>query len=173
MGNFNRDNRFSRGSSSHSPRFEGGRDFGRRDFERPQLFKAVCSKCGKDCEVPFKPTGSRPIFCRDCFKTTEGFDTNRSEGRRDFGRPQFDNRNNDRAPRAEQQNYREQFDALNAKLDRILKIIAPTVSEKTVVVSEKPQEKMAEVKKEQPKTEAATPEKKKRVSKKTTAVTEE
>lgn len=33
------------------------------------MHKAVCSKCGKDCEVPFKPTGEKPVFCNDCFKS--------------------------------------------------------------------------------------------------------
>lgn len=31
------------------------------------LHKATCSECGKECEVPFRPTGDRPIFCSDCF----------------------------------------------------------------------------------------------------------
>lgn len=29
--------------------------------------QAVCSECGKECEIPFKPTGDRPVYCRDCF----------------------------------------------------------------------------------------------------------
>jgi CxxC-x17-CxxC domain-containing protein len=32
------------------------------------MFKAKCSECGKDCEVPFKPTQGRPIYCKECFK---------------------------------------------------------------------------------------------------------
>jgi len=27
----------------------------------------VCSLCGKQTTVPFKPTQGRPVFCRDCF----------------------------------------------------------------------------------------------------------
>ncbi|MFA5613608.1 MAG: CxxC-x17-CxxC domain-containing protein [Methanoculleus sp.] len=35
--------------------------------DRPREFhKAVCSDCGKECEVPFKPTEGRPVYCRDC-----------------------------------------------------------------------------------------------------------
>lgn len=33
-----------------------------------ELFPAVCADCGKDTEVPFKPSGGRPVYCRDCFK---------------------------------------------------------------------------------------------------------
>jgi CxxC-x17-CxxC domain-containing protein len=29
---------------------------------------AVCSHCGKETTVPFKPTQGRPIFCRECFQ---------------------------------------------------------------------------------------------------------
>jgi len=32
------------------------------------MFKAVCSECGKECEVPFKPTEGRPVKCKDCFR---------------------------------------------------------------------------------------------------------
>ena len=29
--------------------------------------RAICSECGKDTTVPFRPTQGRPIFCRECF----------------------------------------------------------------------------------------------------------
>lgn len=32
-----------------------------------EMHKAVCADCGKSCEVPFKPTGERPVYCRECF----------------------------------------------------------------------------------------------------------
>ncbi|MCZ2809201.1 MAG: DNA-directed RNA polymerase [Candidatus Bathyarchaeota archaeon] len=35
--------------------------------ERREMHKAVCAECGKECEVPFKPSGSRPVYCRECF----------------------------------------------------------------------------------------------------------
>lgn len=30
--------------------------------------QAVCSACGKETTVPFKPTQGRPVFCRECFQ---------------------------------------------------------------------------------------------------------
>jgi CxxC-x17-CxxC domain-containing protein len=33
-----------------------------------EKFKATCSDCGKECEVPFKPKEGRPVKCNDCFK---------------------------------------------------------------------------------------------------------
>ncbi|MGE0267023.1 MAG: CxxC-x17-CxxC domain-containing protein [Candidatus Omnitrophota bacterium] len=29
--------------------------------------KATCSECNSECEVPFKPRGDRPIYCKNCF----------------------------------------------------------------------------------------------------------
>ena len=35
---------------------------------RPREFhKAICSECKKECEVPFKPSGDRPVYCKDCY----------------------------------------------------------------------------------------------------------
>ena len=36
---------------------------------RPErtMYDAVCSECGKECKVPFQPSGDRPIYCSDCF----------------------------------------------------------------------------------------------------------
>jgi|SRR5471032_643864 CxxC-x17-CxxC domain-containing protein len=29
--------------------------------------RAVCSGCGKETTLPFRPTQGRPVFCRECF----------------------------------------------------------------------------------------------------------
>ena len=36
---------------------------------RPQreMFPAVCAACGCETQVPFRPSGDRPVYCRDCF----------------------------------------------------------------------------------------------------------
>jgi CxxC-x17-CxxC domain-containing protein len=41
----------------------GGGDRGPR-----QMFPATCASCGQQTEVPFKPSGNRPVYCRDCFQ---------------------------------------------------------------------------------------------------------
>lgn len=33
-----------------------------------QMYPVVCANCGCDTEVPFEPTGSRPVYCRECFQ---------------------------------------------------------------------------------------------------------
>lgn len=35
--------------------------------ERP-MFDVTCSECGQPTQVPFEPTGDRPVYCRDCFQ---------------------------------------------------------------------------------------------------------
>lgn len=42
----------------------GGGGFGRRERE---MHDAVCSACGVTTQVPFKPSGDKPVYCRDCF----------------------------------------------------------------------------------------------------------
>ncbi len=32
-----------------------------------ETHKAVCTDCGNECEVPFKPDPSRPVYCRECW----------------------------------------------------------------------------------------------------------
>jgi CxxC-x17-CxxC domain-containing protein len=49
------------GNTMERKSFGGPRNFGPRE-----MTKTVCSDCGKECEVPFKPTEGRPVYCRDC-----------------------------------------------------------------------------------------------------------
>ena len=124
MRNFNRGNN----------RFGGGRDFKRRDFgrrdssDRFTMHQTTCSKCGNECEVPFRPTGEKPVFCNKCFENVRHSDSRRFEGR-----------NTDR--RVEDP-YKKQFESLNWKLDKILKILTPAASPE--VVQEEKKRKEAE-----------------------------
>jgi len=36
--------------------------------EERTMYKITCSDCGKEAEVPFKPDGERPVYCRDCYR---------------------------------------------------------------------------------------------------------
>jgi CxxC-x17-CxxC domain-containing protein len=40
---------------------------GDRNYGPRQMFSAVCAQCGKDTQVPFKPTNGRPVYCSDCY----------------------------------------------------------------------------------------------------------
>ena len=81
MGKFNRDDKksgggfSSRGGSSFGGNFRGGKSFGgggKFGGGRTTMHQAVCSECGNDCEIPFRPTNGRPVFCSNCFKKQGG-----------------------------------------------------------------------------------------------------
>ena len=44
-------------------------DRGDRDnnFRERSFTQVICSDCNKECEVPFKPSGDRPVYCKECF----------------------------------------------------------------------------------------------------------
>lgn len=113
------DNRSGRDGGRSNRGFSGGRSGGRSgggfrdrgsgDFERgrQEMHKVICDKCKKECEVPFKPTGNKPVFCSDCFKKESGFSSDPSS------------RNNFSSSGISQGQFKE----LNAKLDKILGIL--------------------------------------------------
>jgi len=113
---------YNRSSRSGGGRFGGG-DFRRRDSGRRQMHKAVCDECGKDCEVPFKPSGDKPIYCSECFEKKEGGSSRRS-GRRSSGRSDFGKRDDTH------KKLLEQVSSLNTKLDRILKALESHIDKK-------------------------------------------
>jgi CxxC-x17-CxxC domain-containing protein len=102
---------FGKKRDSGNSRFEN-RSFDRPSFRDKQMFDAVCDKCGEDCEVPFRPTGDKPVFCSDCFgKGEKGGGNNAGSS----------------------DNYKKQFDLLNNKLDNIIKLLLPkALVEKTI-----------------------------------------
>ncbi|MFH1333092.1 MAG: CxxC-x17-CxxC domain-containing protein [archaeon] len=80
------DNREGGFRGSRGPR-DGGRggfrgSRGPRDSERGgfrgsdgprEMHKAVCADCGNECEVPFKPSEDRPVYCKDCYRKHKKF----------------------------------------------------------------------------------------------------
>lgn len=71
-------NRPSGGEQHGGPRHDSR---GPRDRER-FLYKAICADCNKECEVPFKPSQDRPVYCKECFSSRKGggsFHANRDE----------------------------------------------------------------------------------------------
>ncbi|MBN1644605.1 DNA-directed RNA polymerase [Candidatus Woesearchaeota archaeon] len=55
------------GFNEDRPRRGGSRGGQRQSFGPREMHKVTCSECGKECEVPFKPTEGKPVFCRECF----------------------------------------------------------------------------------------------------------
>ena len=67
MPGFNKGGPRRDGPRRDGPR-EGGFSSGPRD-----MHKATCAECGQECEVPFKPTEGKPVYCRDCYRSKKRF----------------------------------------------------------------------------------------------------
>ncbi|OIO81555.1 DNA-directed RNA polymerase [Candidatus Pacearchaeota archaeon CG1_02_32_132] len=50
--------------------FRGGGSFNQGPRE---MHKATCDECKQECEVPFKPTQGKPVFCSNCYKKKKGY----------------------------------------------------------------------------------------------------
>jgi CxxC-x17-CxxC domain-containing protein len=63
----NDDKALTRGPRRSGPPGPGGP---RPGFSGPrETFTVTCAGCGRPADVPFKPTGARPVYCRDCFRS--------------------------------------------------------------------------------------------------------
>jgi CxxC-x17-CxxC domain-containing protein len=89
-----------------------------RTSDRAESYAAVCSECGKDCRVPFRPNGKKPVLCTNCFKK-DGHANERSYG------PM----SRSAVPAGNDHAIQEQLRAINAKLDAILKVIESSDSD--------------------------------------------
>ena len=105
----------------------GGRDSrgGGRDRGDREMHSVVCDDCGDNCEVPFRPTAGKPIYCDNCFGK------HNDRGGRGGGR---DNRGGGRGG----DNFREkrgggdhdkitkELSSMNSKLDRLITLLDPS-----------------------------------------------
>ncbi len=74
MGFFKKDKpggKFKGSGSKPFKRHGGGGSFGGSRDAGKQMYKTVCGDCGKTAEVPFKPSGTKPVLCRSCFEPEE------------------------------------------------------------------------------------------------------
>jgi len=48
---------------------QSGGGFGGGGFSRGprEMFPAICATCGKETMVPFRPSGDKPVYCRECY----------------------------------------------------------------------------------------------------------
>lgn len=162
-------------------KFGGGSKFGGsrggRDFGGPKtMHRANCAECGDECEVPFRPSGDRPVYCSQCFSAQGGgsdrsdrserrsFDKPRHEERRGHqavcdkcgencevpfrptaGKPVFCSKCFDKGGSSANKDVnpmKEQMATLNAKLDKILSLLGSKAPKE--IVSEKKNESKPE-----------------------------
>lgn len=124
-GDFGKKNKggFDRRDSGNRSFSRGGSGRGGSDSPRPALHAAVCAECGKSCEVPFKPSGDRPIYCSNCFKSKKDGFTSQRPDNRNFSKPRFESPARPSTPTNSSVPTSEQFAKLNTKLDKILSIL--------------------------------------------------
>jgi CxxC-x17-CxxC domain-containing protein len=92
------------GFGGNRGRFSRNRDFS-RDRPKPEMHEVTCDKCHKQCQVPFNPSGDKPVYCSACFENK--------------GNSRTETRGNSSAGISA-----EQFNQINAKLDKILQVLA-------------------------------------------------
>ena len=132
---------FKSGNRSRDRKDSSRRSFGGRDSRRPSLHDAVCDECGKDCQVPFRPSGEKPIYCSDCFEKKGGRDGSRSS-RRVPRRRNFGDRDSGRSSRSSIgdrsiSQLAEKIGILNTKLDTIISLLSSAVKKKSELVKGK------------------------------------
>lgn len=124
MKNFKRESRFGgRQSGGERGAWKGkGRSFGRDRDSRDNLFDTICSMCGDECQVPFRPDGRKPVKCRNCFKKdgAQGRFMRDASSQKSFG-SRFDR--DDRAPRADNSKIEARLDSIEAKLDALIEAL--------------------------------------------------
>jgi len=154
MGNFKQGKRFGDGGGRKNgfDRREGGRSsfsrgnfkgFGGRDRGSITLHQAICDQCKKPCEVPFRPTEGKPVYCNTCFGGKKEMDNDRGRRGDGFSRQSFDRYPAQPRTSVEGGNFqgeneaiKKQLESLNAKVDRIVSLIekmthiaVPTISD--------------------------------------------
>lgn len=102
--------------------FRGGRDRG-----PSELFDAICSQCKKPCQVPFRPTTGKPIFCNNCFsgkkESNDRFPRRSYEGFRTFSKPEV---GRDRSL-GNNDEVKKQLELLNEKMDKLIRAVEGVV----------------------------------------------
>src|SRR5215213_5075683 len=63
---------YSSYGSSSSYGGGGGGGYGSGGRAPREMFSATCSSCGKEAQVPFQPSGDKPVYCSDCFQQRGG-----------------------------------------------------------------------------------------------------
>ena len=76
------------------------------------MHSVTCDKCGQRCEVPFRPTGGKPVYCSDCFKKEGNY-----ESKVPFRKERF-------AATGSDGEFGKELDEINRKLDLILEALA-------------------------------------------------
>ncbi|MFA5172859.1 MAG: CxxC-x17-CxxC domain-containing protein [Candidatus Paceibacterota bacterium] len=160
MGDFKRGgDRRSGGDRGGFSRRDGGGGGGRPSFQRrswggggdrdrgPAVkHQAVCDQCGQTCEVPFRPTEGKPVFCDSCFQGKRESEGGRERGGERFSRKSFDGYKaparsdfQGGADKEERDEIKKQLEMLSVKMDKLIRAIEEIAGAKLLAAEkEKP-----------------------------------
>lgn len=79
----NRSKRFSSRDSQFRGRDSRSERNSEQSFEK-KMHTVTCDKCGERCEVPFRPTEGKPVYCYNCFKNQDNSESKHSASKNEF-----------------------------------------------------------------------------------------
>ncbi len=157
MGDFRQSGGNRSGGGGHGGSFGrqgGGRpSFPRRNWSGSDgrgsgpvtMHQAICNQCGKPCEVPFRPTEGKPVYCNACFGGKKETGNNRGGDRfpqKSFSsyspptRTDFESNIN----KGNNDEMKKQLEILNVKMDRLIKAVETIANTKPLAIEEKTKE---------------------------------
>ncbi len=122
MTNYNQRSKFGGGSRNRSE--------GRDSRQGTEMYNAICADCRKTCQVPFKPNGMKPVYCKDCFGKNGGQVTPRESSPKSYGQ---NTRSFASAPRPFVETKKDDgqtklLESLNTKLDKLINLAERVIS---------------------------------------------
>jgi len=108
-------------SNSSQGNYIRSKHIDRQDQKSHKLYPAVCDNCGNNCEVPFKPTSDKPIYCSQCFG-----DKRSSNRRHTSGKPV---QHSHLQTNPDVKNLEKKLTQLEEKVDKILSLLNPATKE--------------------------------------------
>ncbi len=114
-------------------------------------YPATCTNCSIACDVPFRPDGSKPVLCRDCYSKKGPATTSAPAGRDRFAQTdsrseRFSSNSTNTSQQTEINQIVKQLGALETKINQILELmktvekteaVFPVSTEKEVVTKAK------------------------------------
>jgi CxxC-x17-CxxC domain-containing protein len=129
-----------------------GGDRGERNDRPREMTEVICSECGNTCEVPFKPSSDKPVYCNDCFASKRN-----SENKREDRGERNERRGEARPERSEIRFHDKAAESKNTKkiesLENSIKNLNDKIETLTLLFSSLQDKKVEAPKTEAPKAE--------------------
>lgn len=93
------------------------------DRRRVEMHDAVCDECGNNCQVPFRPSGDKPIYCSNCFEKQGGREGGRVP-RRNFGNTDTERSSGGGVSAQSIEKLTQNIEVLNKKLNTIIELMS-------------------------------------------------